>query len=157
MVVWVDRCAAPTWSHPGFYKIMILPMQTAQMMRQATHCFEPQRKAFGRQYVMPLYLVYFSCACHPSDFTKHTPPFGECDFPKPGYTSCFVHRGSRLSIFRIDHFIRSIVITWSTTQFQESVAAPTHVVISAIFTCPMVLGDDHSSIHQEPLGHSKTL
>ena len=132
-------------------------IENAQMMRQATHCFEPQRKAFGRQYVMPLYLIYFSCACHPSDFTKHTPPFGECDFPKPGYTSCFVHRGSRLSIFRIDHFIRSIVITWSTTQFQEGVAAPTHVVISAIFTCPMVLGDDHSSIHQEPLGHSKTL
>ena len=42
------------------------------MMRQATHCFEPQRKAFGRQYVMPLYLVYFSCACHPSDLSLKT-------------------------------------------------------------------------------------
>ena len=145
------RCKFPSFGQWHF------GIETAQMMRQATHCFEPQRKAFGRQYVMPLYLVYFSCACHPSDFTKHTPPFGECDFPKPWYTSCFVHRGSRLSIFRINYFVRSIVIAWSATQLQERVATPHYIVLSAILTCPMVLGDDHPSIHQEPFGHSKTL
>ena len=91
----------------GSYQQRINNIQTAQMMRQATHCFEPQRKAFGRQYVMPLYLVYFSCACHPSDFTKHTPPFGECDFPKPWYTSCFCAPG--LKAFNLqDQLLRKI-------------------------------------------------
>jgi len=33
-----------------------LQLKTAQMMRQATHCFEPQKKAFGWRYVMPLYV-----------------------------------------------------------------------------------------------------